>query len=113
MSTIERLKDLYSKSTQGKWFVSHDFSSEDPIVKTDSYSGEWYCGNIAMIVYDGLSDWERPSASADAEFIVEMHNALPKLLAVVDAANDLLTEMRVSPCYDHPLAMALRELERE
>jgi hypothetical protein len=72
-----------------------------------------------MIVYDGLSDWERPSASADAELIAEMRNALPKLLAVVDAAKEFnlaIIDGADGLYVGHEevltLIAALRELER-
>lgn len=81
MSTLERLKELEAKATPGPW-------------KQKGYR------NLSVVDYKVLAistnhpngDWENIFVNAvcipDFELIVEMRNALPKLLALVDVVEE-------------------------
>lgn len=79
MNLIERLKQLEAKATPGPW---------KPIINEES-------GRVSYIEpsfgaehchWDG---WYISANSVDGKLVAEMRNALPKLLAVVQAASSL------------------------
>lgn len=77
MNTIERLKELEAKATKS-WRVCDEQSwkiYDDPqsIVADISAKNDWSHGMTMNCIH--------------ASLIAEMRNALPKLLAVVEAAN--------------------------
>jgi hypothetical protein len=84
---IDRLRELDSAATPGPW--SYFISSYDngTMFITDDASGD-----EQTVRADWLSE-------ADAALIAEARNALPKLLAIVEAARDVLEN--VSPDDDH------------
>jgi hypothetical protein len=90
---IDRLRELDSAATPGPWkeylrgYVVADASPQDDATPDDEvgtyFSAELYGPNI----------------DADAALIPEARNALPKLLAIAEAARDVLEN--VSPDDDH------------
>jgi hypothetical protein len=68
MTTLERLKQLEAKATPGLW--AYAIESGDYFLMTADYTN-----NVG--------------SDEDVEFIAEMRNVLPKLLAVVEAAAEL------------------------
>ncbi len=73
MKTIERLKQLLALASRGKWYERginiHIDTTND---------GKPYEGFIGAIAYDGHRD-----------LVIESRNALPALLAVVEAAMEV------------------------
>jgi hypothetical protein len=76
--SIERLKELEAKATPGPWLLAT--SNGGFIVEFD--------GNYVLdaFVSDVLA---QDKQRANAKLIAEMRNALPKLLAVVEAGDEL------------------------
>ena len=81
MNALERLKELEAKATPGPW-ESVDFGVHSERV---AIAGRGFLVNDEVdSVYCHQSD---------ADLIAEMRNALPKLLAVVEAADILATHV--------------------
>lgn len=84
MTLIERLKELEAKATPGPWNWDKCGKGFLLLVEYDGKGIPW--------VLDGIvedREWGDASITgkrADMDLIAEMRNALPKLLAVVEAA---------------------------
>lgn len=74
MNTLERLKSLHEKATAGPFLVRKSLLSTGYEVHGENQLSVAWCGNMN-----------------DALLLAELRNALPKLLAFVDAWDDCQT----------------------
>lgn len=109
MNTLERLKELEAKATPGPWRSARVAESIE--IRQEKFNKP----RIAYLYEVGRSD---------AEFLVAMRNALPSLLAVVEAAEatspfceePTVTAMGLVPCDVCPeclLRLSIAALEDE
>ena len=101
MSRIEDLKRLEQESTPGKWYWMHNAhsllsacDSRRPVVLLASEDGCFKTRDAQGFLKQVDED------DADPNFIVEMRNAMPALLAVVDAVKPLVDEWKDQPVID-------------
>ena len=92
MGRIEELKRLEAEATPGKWYWMHNAhsllsacDSRRPVVLLASEDGCFKTRDAQGFLKQVDED------DADPNFIVEMRNAMPALLAVVDAAKEFST----------------------
>lgn len=85
MNTLERLQELAKAATPGPWVVGGSYT-----VRTMRSSLDW----IARMRDRHHSHADSEDA-ANAKLIVTLHNALPDLLAVVEAAKELAEVARL------------------
>lgn len=96
--TLTELKRLHAEATQGPWKVTGELGIEgqadsstdfDPLVIGGLKGGK---GLIQFPSYSLYSQPTRTQGKANAALIVAARNALPKLLACVEALERLLPE---------------------
>lgn len=95
-SEIEALRALERKATPGEWVSSDDFDLGDGIGVSVAKTGE-----LVVRVYGSASSsrgWSRTKtkAKADAAFIVAARNAIPRLLATIDAQRAEIDDLRAA-----------------
>jgi hypothetical protein len=98
MSTLDRLKELEAKATPGPWKsgsydgrgVIHGPSTEHPVCPISDVDFEVIGDDEELGEYGYIHDVRPPFRKrVDSELCAEMRNALPKLLAVFEAGNEL------------------------
>lgn len=106
MTTTRRLRELMAKATPGPWYVATGCSWRRILGKNDEPA-------IVPEVHprDGWPDLSFGGKPND-ELAVKALNALPRLLAVVEAAHGHITHMHTSGC-GCPVCAAIRALDCE
>ena len=99
MNALERLKELAGKATPGPWIVGGSYT-----VRTMRSALDW----IARM-RDRHHKHDDDEDKANALLIVAMHNALPDMIEVAEAAREVARVL----CYDNleRLDAALAKLE--
>jgi len=107
MNTLDRLKELEAKATPGPWKsgshdgrgVLHGPSIEQPVCPISDVDFEVIGDHEELGEYGYIHDVRPPfRKQVDSELCAEMRNALPKLLAVVEALQKIPKEV-----FTHPL----------
>lgn len=93
MNLIERLKELDAKATPGPWqWVQGNEVGDWHAIVGPRHDKNWIKASDDFILTDGSACGEYSADidvdGPDAHLIAEMRNALPKLLAVVEASKN-------------------------
>lgn len=102
MTTTQRLKDLLGRATPGPWSTGWNDIPSNRLMAKESVVGPQKRGKdgkylVGRLPFEFVFEWdfsrivrkgsvEQQQAKADAELIAAARNALPALLAVVEAA---------------------------
>jgi len=109
MKLIDRLKELEANATMAPWDAEHRYvGCEKNERNIETLQAAVNCGLGGYIQQS--PDPDRGQLNAlDLAFIVEMRNALPKLLAVVEAAKTLNSHPSEPWQEKHRLSMVLHK----
>jgi len=88
VSASEKLKALEARAADAPWVraTSRNSVGDGPIIKNED-DFDW----VASVQVSNVSNWRE-----NAELIVALRNALPQIVAVVDAAETLTTDFQIS-----------------